>query len=38
MLKFNFETDAGILDYLNGKEFEVNDVWFAKNRKINPDR
>lgn len=37
-LKFNFKTDAGILDYLNGKEFEVNDVWFAKNGKINPDR
>ena len=36
-LKFNFETDAGILNYLNGKEFEVNDVWFAKNRKINSD-
>ena len=34
-LKFNFETDAGILDYLNGKEFKVNDVWFAKNGKIN---
>ena len=37
-LKFNFETDAGILNYLNGKKFEVNDVWFAKNRKINSDR
>lgn len=37
-LKFNFETDAGILNYLNGKEFEVNDVWFAKNGKINLDR
>ena len=37
-LKFNFETDAGILDYLNGKEFKVNDVWFAKNGKINLDR
>ena len=37
-LKFNFETDAGILDYLNGKEFEVNDVWFAKSGKINLDR
>ena len=36
-LKFNFETDAGILNYLNGKEFEVNDVWFAKNGKINSD-
>ena len=37
-LKFNFETDAGILNYLNGKEFKVNDVWFAKNGKINLDR
>lgn len=37
-LKFNFETDAGILNYLNGKEFKVNDVWFAKSGKINLDR
>lgn len=37
-LKFNFETDAGILNYLNGKEYKVNDVWFAKNGKINSDR
>lgn len=27
-LKFNFVTDAGILNYLNNKEFYVNDVWF----------
>ena len=27
-LKFKFTTDAGILNYLNDKEFEVNDVWF----------
>lgn len=29
-LKFDFQTDAGILDYLNGQTFEVKDVWFAK--------
>lgn len=29
-LKFNFDSDAGILEYLNGKEFRVKDVWFAK--------
>lgn len=27
-LAFDFETDAGILNYLNGKSFEVEDVWF----------
>ncbi len=27
-LKFQFTTDAGMLEYLNGKEFEVKDVWF----------
>lgn len=29
-LHFNFTTDAGILDYLNGKTFTVNKVWFAE--------
>lgn len=29
-LKFNFKTDAGILNYLNGKRFTVNKVWFAE--------
>ena len=29
-LRFNFTTDAGILDYLNGREFEVKDVPFVK--------
>lgn len=29
-LRFDFTTDAGILSYLNGKEFKVNDVWFAR--------
>lgn len=28
-LKFNFKTDGGIIDYLNGKEFRVNNVWFV---------
>lgn len=27
-LIFDFTSDAGILKYLNKKEFEVNDVWF----------
>ncbi len=27
-LVFDFQTDAGILEYLNGKIFEVKDVWF----------
>lgn len=29
-LSFRFDTDGGILQYLNGKTFRVNDVWFAK--------
>ena len=28
-LKFDFKTDAGILNYLNGKRFTVDNVWFA---------
>lgn len=29
-LIFAFTTDAGELNYLNGKAFEVNDVWFVR--------
>lgn len=29
-LRFNFETDAGILNYLNKKTFELDSVWFEK--------
>ena len=29
-LSFKFETDGGILNYLNGKTFEVQSVWFAE--------
>ncbi len=29
-LTFDFKTDAGILNYLNGKTFTVPDVWFAR--------
>lgn len=29
-LIFTFTTDAGELNYLNGKSFEVNDVWFVR--------
>lgn len=29
-LEFNFTTDAGILNYLNHKRFEVERVWFAE--------
>ncbi len=29
-LRFAFTTDAGILDYLNKKSFEVGDVWFKR--------
>lgn len=33
-LKFTFTTDAGILNYLNQKDFEVPEVWF-KNEFLN---
>lgn len=29
-LKFDFKNGAGPLDYLNGREFKVNDVWFKR--------
>lgn len=29
-LTFQFESDAGELNYLNGREFCINSVWFAK--------
>ncbi len=29
-LVFNFKSDAGRLNYLNGKEFKVKEVWFNK--------
>lgn len=34
-LVFIFETDAGILNYLDGKEFKVKSVWFAKDGYIS---
>lgn len=27
-LIFDFKTDAGSLEYLNGKQFTINDIWF----------
>ena len=33
-LVFDFSTDAGILEYLNHRDFEVDDVWF-KNEFYN---
>lgn len=34
-LKFNFTDDAGILNYLNGREFTVKSVPFAENSHIS---
>lgn len=34
-VKFNFGDNSTKLSYLNGREFEVKDVWFAQNGKIN---
>ncbi len=33
-LKFAFTSQAGGLDYLNGKEFSVKRVWFAEDKQI----
>lgn len=36
-LRFDFGTDAGILNYLKGKEFTVKDIWFVSEfRKLRP--
>ncbi|MBE6822554.1 MAG: RluA family pseudouridine synthase [Ruminococcaceae bacterium] len=32
-LKFEFKTDAGILNYLNNREFEAKEVWFLNEFK-----
>lgn len=29
-IEFDFSSDAGILNYLNGKTFESDDIWFVK--------
>ncbi|WP_228725230.1 RluA family pseudouridine synthase [Caproicibacter fermentans] len=29
-LKFRFESDSGILEYLNGREIEAKNIWFLK--------
>ena len=29
-VKFDFKSDAGILNYLQGRTFETKDIWFAK--------
>ncbi len=33
-LGFDFKTDAGELQYLNGKEYSLKEVWFAIDNKI----
>ena len=34
-LRFEFTTPSGILEYLNGQEFEASDIWFLTNDYIN---
>ena len=34
-LSFDFSSPAGSLEYLNGKTFEVEDVWFSKDKQLN---
>ncbi len=33
-LKFDFKSDAQKLQYLNGKEFSLKEIWFVKDNKI----
>lgn len=33
-LKFDFQKDAGELQYLNQKEFSLSEIWFCDNNKI----
>lgn len=33
-LEFKFTTDAGSLEYLQGKSFCVKDIWFVRDKKI----
>ena len=34
-VKFSFDDNENRLGYLNGREFEVKDIWFAENNRIN---
>lgn len=36
-LRFDFSTDAGALEYLNGKEFTAESVWFLEGFQAFPD-
>ena len=29
-VQFDFQTDAGVLEYLKGKSFQVGDIWFVR--------
>lgn len=33
-LMFDFKTDAGELQYLNGKDYSLSEIWFAEDNKI----
>ena len=37
-LRFEFKTSAGILEYLNKREFEVKNIWFLEKYYQNNDR
>ncbi len=36
-LRFDFSTDAGILEYLNGREFQAEKVWFLQEFRAFPN-
>ena len=37
-LEFAFTSDAGVLEYLNGKSYQIDDIWFMQYLGISQDK